>query len=129
MKILWNDKDGGPESKGWVWGLEIKGLFSVLLLRFRRGSRDAYHSHAFNAVSWLLSGKLNERPMSQGHFPQGYTPSWHPIYTPRTMQHKIICATDNAWALTFRGPWAKTWKEYRPTEDRHVTLTHGRLEL
>lgn len=130
MKLLWNDKDGGPESRGWVWGLEIKGLFSILLLRFRKGSRNAYHSHAFNAVSWLLQGVLWEFPYENARYGNvEHIPSWKPIRTPRMMQHKVVCQTENAWAITFRGPWADKWKEYLPAEDRHITLTHGRREV
>ena len=45
-------KDGGPDSTVWMYGIEVKWLFSILLLRFEDGSRDAYHSHAFDCVSW-----------------------------------------------------------------------------
>ena len=58
MKILWGDKDGGSESRVWVWGLESKLFGSILLMCFRKGSREAYHTHAFNAISWVLRGWL-----------------------------------------------------------------------
>lgn len=56
MKIFRKMKDGGGDST--VTGyflIEIKSLFSVVLLRFDGESRDAYHEHAFNCVSWLLA--------------------------------------------------------------------------
>lgn len=44
-------KDGGPESKVWgLWVLRIKTLFTVVLLKFENGTRDAYHSHAFGSI-------------------------------------------------------------------------------
>lgn len=61
MKFLYYGKNGGPESR--VWGyflIEIKSLFSIVLLRFENGSRDAYHTHAFHCFSWLLRGHLTE---------------------------------------------------------------------
>jgi hypothetical protein len=61
MKILTIRKDGGRLSK--VWGfflLEIKALFSIVFLWFADGSREAFHSHAFHAVSWLFWGTLIE---------------------------------------------------------------------
>lgn len=61
MKILKYGKDGGPESTVWgYWLIEWKPVFSVALLCFENGSREAYHSHAFDSVSWLLKGQLVE---------------------------------------------------------------------
>ena len=132
MKLLSVAKDGGPESK--VTGLfivEIKGLFSVVLLHFANGSREAYHSHAFNALSWLLRGRLKEHRLTS-HWdgvPVGpsceYTPSWRPIFTGRKTFHKVVSEGDT-WVLSFRGPWADTWREYIPARNAYVTLTHGR---
>lgn len=127
MKILWNDKDGGPDSKGWLWGFEWKSGFSVLLVRFRKGSRDAYHSHAFHALSWLLWGRLMEEVYGMGA--KYHTVEPVPILTLRSTLHKVTCLTNNSWAVTFRGPWRDTWKEYIPKDNRHLTLTHGRKEV
>jgi len=35
-------------------------LFSIVLLRFEGESRSNFHSHAFNAWTWLLSGSMVE---------------------------------------------------------------------
>lgn len=130
MKVLWNDKDGGPESHGWAWGIEIKWLGSLLLLLFREGSRDAFHSHAFNSVSWLLTGWLREKFNNEAGPQRLIYPSWHPIVTRRETQHKVFGMAKRSWVLTFRGPWADRWSEYRPNaEKRFVTLTHGRKEV
>lgn len=123
MKFLWNKKDGGPESKVWMYGLEVKGLFSILLLRFEDGSRDAFHSHAFNCLSWLFTGALLETHLSGRrvwHFP-----SWLPFRTYRETFHKVV-SVERSYVLTLRGPWSKTWQEYIPEQDKTVTLTHGR---
>ena len=133
MKFLKKCKDGGPESKVWAYVLvEIKGLFSIMLLKFEHGSREAYHSHAFNAVSWLLSGRLEEhtlRPGADGWSQDAtvYQPSLRPIFTPRERLHQVR-SVGRSWALSFRGPWVDKWQEVldleftRPT----ITLTHGR---
>jgi hypothetical protein len=127
MKFLWGDKDGGPESKVYVWGLEIKSLFSVLALKFELGSREAYHSHAFNAISWVLKGGLNE------HMLDGptnyYGASRTPVVTRRATFHKVMGLGNPSWVLTFRGPWANTWLEFLPKAKRFITLTHGRKEI
>ena len=136
MKLLRVMKDGGPLSKVWgYWLIEWKALFSVVLLRFEDGSREAYHSHAFNSVSWVLRGCLEERRMYPPkewavckivvtHF----RPSLRPIITTRDNLHKVH-SIGRTWVLSFRGPWADTWKEYLPDEGRTITLTHGRREL
>ena len=127
MKILKRMKDGGPESKvEGFWLVEIKSLFSVVLLHFSDGSREAYHSHAFNAISWLLRGQLMECPL-KGEM-NLYLPSPLPIYTPRPMFHKVVSIGDT-WVLSFRGPWSNTWKEFIPATQSFKTLTHGRKEV
>lgn len=124
MKLLQYGKDGGPKSTvTGFWLIEIKSLFSIVLLRFDEGSRETYHSHAFNALTWWLSGKVEE------HHKTGesmiWTPSIVPKYTPRTCFHKVF-ALRRTWALSFRGPWVKTWQEYSQFQGQTTTLTHGR---
>lgn len=121
MKFKFNHKDGGPESRVWMYGLEIKNWFSILLLRFEDGSREAFHSHAFNAVSWLLSGALIEaflhpaRPGRSGGVDIGllHVPRWRPIFTRRQTFHKVR-SLGRTWVLSLRGPWAQTWEEAVP---------------
>lgn len=126
MKLLWNDKDGGPESHVYCYGVEIKSLLSVLLLRFDAGSREAYHSHAFNAISWIISGLLEEAiPTDAGTDHHCWLrPSWRPLFHGRQDVHKVYGRAKHSWALTFRGPWRKTW--YDIYENGRVTYTHGR---
>lgn len=103
MRLLFKGKDGGPESNvTGYWLIEAKGLFSFVLLRFDKGSREAYHSHAFNAWSWKL------------------------VYTSRERMHKVYGMSDRTWVLSFRGPWADKWQEFFDKTRKFVTLTHGR---
>jgi hypothetical protein len=124
MKFMKLMKDGGEQSR--VWGfffVEAKKAFSFVVLRFFDGSRDAYHSHAFNAVSWVIRGKLTEHEFNGSI--RTYTRSIRPIITPRTMFHKVVSEGDT-WVLSFRGPWVDKWKEYIPSTGTSLTLTHGR---
>lgn len=117
-------KDGGKESLvRALYLIEIKNLFSVVLLKFKDGSREAYHSHAFNAISWVIKGELQEN-LIDGQVKR-YCPSLKPIYTGRDTFHKII-SVGNTYALTFRGPWNKTWNEFLPLAHRFQTLSWGR---
>lgn len=124
MKLFKYMKDGGPESKSsGLFLIEIKKLCSIVLLKFTDGSRDAYHTHAFDAVSWVLKGKLVEQHMD-GRVVE-YLPSFKPIFTSRGTFHKVVSVGETR-ALTFRGPWLNKWREFLPQEDRFITLTHGR---
>jgi len=127
MKILHFGKDGGSESTVWgFWLIEIKSLFSVALLVFEDGSRDAYHSHAFDCISWVLRGELMEE-MLMSRARRRYCPSLRPIITRRSTFHKVV-SRGRTWVLTFRGPWAPTWFEWIPRRGM-VELTHGRQEV
>lgn len=129
-------KDGGPKSRvDGIWFIRIKSLFSVALLRFDKGSREAFHSHAFNSWSWLLTGGLEERVVREvctcgcvTTATKLHRPSWRLIRTLRTTMHKVYGLKDSNWVLTFRGPWADTWEEIDESGDR-VVLTHNRVEV
>ncbi len=126
MKILSWGKDGGNESTVWgLWFLEIKSLFSIVLLRFENGTRDAYHSHAFSCYSWVLKGKLIENHLGTPHVPDVHTFSLLPVVTHRHTFHKVE-SVGRTWVISFRGPWAQYWMEYDPATDKMVMLTHGR---
>lgn len=127
MKFLQRAKDGGPESPVIGYFLvEIKSLFSIVLLHFT-GTREAYHSHAFNAITLWLNGAVREYVFkSKTSF---HTQAWFKgdiKYTPRGLTHKIKPLSPTAWAISVRGPWAKYWSETFPELNKRVTLTHGR---
>lgn len=123
MKLFSVSKDGGDKSNVWAyWLVEIKPLFSIALLKFENGTREAHHSHAFNCVSWLLSGALREYFLDNTS--KGYLPSFKPILTKRETFHKVR-SFGRSWVLTFRGPWTKQWKERQG--DMETTLTNGRV--
>lgn len=127
MRFMEWEKDGGPKSHvDAFYIVEIKPLFSIIVLRFSDGTREAYHNHAFNAISWLLRGRLIERTKN-GWMPVNYWPSFKSIWTPRNRFHQVA-SRGVSWAITFRGPWASNWKEF--TRERGIyTLTHGRREV
>lgn len=137
FRLLWKAKDGGPDSNvTGYWLIECKRLFSIALLKFAPGSREAFHSHAFNALSWILRGKLREEVLIDGDFDLvgsyyvDLPASFKPVYTPRDRTHRVY-SEGTTWAITFRGPWAKTWREFfQPKLGRKgkwVTLSDGRV--
>ncbi len=128
MKFLSVGKDGGPESTvTGYWLVEIKGLFSVVLLKFEDGSRDAYHSHAFDSLNWVTNkGEVEENHLDGRKVI--HRRSWRPVVTRRSTFHKVV-SHGTTWVLSLRGPWSRTWREYDPRTERYTDLTHGRTEI
>jgi len=132
MKLLKHMKDGGAESRvDGYWFIEAKRLLSIALLHFSDGSRDAFHNHAFNSISWLLKGELNEESIVSfkgetrvSKFTT-FKPSFWPIIIRRSNLHQVKSSGDS-WVFTLRGPWANTWSEFIPATKRFLTLTHRR---
>lgn len=126
MRFFSKAPDGGKGSGVTGYFLvEIKSLFSIVLLHFEKGTREAFHEHAFNAVTiWLKGWVIEWFPPDPVH---GYSHRcWVPgdiKYTPRECFHKIE-ALEPSWALSFRGPWVNTWREWK--RGVFTTLTHGR---
>jgi hypothetical protein len=122
MKFFSWSKDGGPESPVDAFFIvEIKSLFSIAFLKFNRGGREAFHTHAFNALTWFISGDLVEQDINDEYYI--YERSWRPKITRRSKNHRVAAFADS-WCFTIRGPWAATWTE--DTETHHSILTHGR---
>lgn len=127
MRFLESTPDGGPESPVRAFFLfEIKGLCSIALLKFNPGSRDNFHSHAFNAWTWFLRGSMYEERLRYGRVERrNYRRSFIPKVTTRDNLHKVVART-TSWCFTLRGPWSKTWTELTPDQKVLITLTSGR---
>lgn len=120
-------KDGGKESTVDAYFLfEIKNFMSVALLKFNKGTRENYHSHAFNAFTWFLFGDMIEHRIVKGKpVPNKYKFSLKPKYTGKDNLHKVV-ANKTSYALTIRGRWSKDWTEYNLAKDTTYTLESGR---
>lgn len=119
----WSDDGGSTSGVRGLFIVEIKPAFSIVLLRFSEGTREAFHEHAFNAVTLWLKGRVREHHLD-GHVREFCAGSVKT--TPRGTFHKVE-ALSTAWALSVRGPWGDRWRECR--DGRFVTLTHGRREV
>lgn len=124
MRLFFKSKDGGEHSNctGW-WLVESKRFFSVALLKFDGPSRDAFHSHAFNSINWLLKGALEEIHLDKNPEIEYYKPSIKPIIVSRNTFHKVNGNT-LGWVISLRGPWVVNW--YEVVQNKLVTLTKGR---
>lgn len=127
MKLFFKSKDGGPDSNvTGYWLIEWKSVFSIVLLRFSKGRREAYHSHAFNAVSWIIKGGLSEDRLDTLRTISSLKPSIKPFITTKNNMHRVTGVSDVTWALSFRGPWDVEWFEYFNKSNEMHTLTSGR---
>lgn len=127
IKLFKKSHDGGDKSGvTGFWLIEWKSLFSIVILKFNKGSRECYHSHAFNAYTWFIKGSVREDHLNG--ISKIWNPSWRPKFTARNCTHKVF-AFETTYAISFRGPWSKTWEEYRGDGKERVVLTHGRVEL
>lgn len=126
MKLFRKSHDGGKDSgvTGY-WLIECKSLFSIVLLHFSPGSREAFHTHAFNALTWWLKGAVTEEYIDKTW--RNWFPSFIPKFTPRNCFHKIHGSPKGAWALSFRGPWSATWMENKNGDT--YELGHGRVRI
>jgi hypothetical protein len=122
-RFFYKKYDGGKESgvTGYFF-LEWKKVFSVGSLRFAEGSRENYHSHAFNAITWWIRGEVEEQTY-QGEN-KIFKPSLKPKITLRSKIHRVI-SKKTTWAITLRGPWEDTWYEV-DRDGKRIVLTHGR---
>ena len=125
MKLFSKMHDGGPDSPVIGWFLiEWKALFSIVLLKFP-DTREAYHSHAFNALTIWLKGKVTEYYLDGVQWSSRPWRAGQIKITKRDTVHKVV-PFETAWALSFRGPWCDWWVEYVPKEKKWIELTHGR---
>jgi hypothetical protein len=132
MRFFSKAKDGGPASPVDAYFLfEIKWLGSVALLKFNKGGRGAFHTHAFNALTWFIKGDIIEQTLETepgaaitAYSSRAYTRSLLPKFTPRTQCHRVF-AHKTSWVFTIRGPWAKRWTEVSP-QGELTTFESGR---
>lgn len=118
-------KDGGNESNVTGWFVEAKSFLTLALLRFSTGSREAFHSHAFDCVSLLLKGTLVETFLD-GSTITHTAPKL--IITRQRDLHKVY-SVGTSWVLTLRGPWnaLRKWYEVRGLGTL-VRMSDGRKE-
>lgn len=118
-------KDGGKDSNVSGLFIENKKICTIALLRFTDGSREAFHSHAFNSLSLLLKGTLREQfvDLSWKYYLEPAV-----ILTKRRDLHKVY-SDGTSYVLTLRGPWVDRWYEVVDSKDSGAyldTLVHGR---
>jgi hypothetical protein len=126
-RFFFSKSDGGVESGVTAYCFfEWKIFFSIGILHFNPGSREDFHNHAFNAITFWISGSVVEEKF-KNPISKVFSAGFRPKYTPRSNFHRIIAQNNGAYALTIRGPWLDYWYEVKNNDIR--ILTHGRRIL
>lgn len=117
-------KDGGKKSNvDGYFLIELKSLFSIALLKFNKGAREEFHSHAFGALTWFVSGDIKEEDVNGTEYK--YKRSLMPKITKKNKVHRVI-ANKDSWCITLRGKWVESWFEVTSDKKKKITFTHGR---
>lgn len=104
--------------------LEWKRFFSIKLFHFHptSGKQDRFHTHAFNAVSILLSGDYIEEVIEWRQIVSLKRSRKRFLFIPANQYHRITKSSgpNGCRTLLITGPWGKEFKELRHLVDSVV---------
>jgi len=106
---------------------EWKPLFSIIVYNWKTILQNRFHSHAFAAYAFLLSGSYTEEVYRHGEITERKVNQWlKPRFLPRNYTHRILKADPNTYTVVFTGPWIKYWYEWFQDTNTWVKYTWGR---
>lgn len=115
--VIWKRKDItlGEQVVSELTILEWKRLFSIKMFHFHKtdGKQDRFHTHAFNAVSVLLSGDYIEEVVDDLDNIVPLKRSRKRFLFIPTNQYHRITKSEGCRTLLITGPWGDTFKELR----------------
>ena len=119
MKIVFMKKkriDLGEQSVTELTILEYKKWFSIKLFNFHKseGVQDRFHTHAFNAYSFLLKGDYTEEVLEGDKIVKCARSRSKALFIPKNSYHRIT-RSKGCVTILITGPWGETFKELRNT--------------
>ena len=107
---------------------EHKDLFSIIFYNWKTIKQNRFHTHAFPAYAFLLSGSYTEEQMLEdGTVINKTVNQWmKPRWLPRHYNHRILTAKPKTWTMVIAGKWHKYWFEYFDNSDTWVKYTWNR---
>lgn len=112
--VFWKRKriDLGEQSVTELTILEWKRFFSIKLFNFHPtdGKQDRFHTHAFNAVSILLSGDYVEEVIEKRQIVSLKRSRKRFLFIPANQYHRIT-KSNGCRTLLITGPWGNEFKE------------------
>lgn len=116
--VFWKRKtiNLGDQSVTELTILEWKKYFSIKLFNFHptTGKQDRFHTHAFNAYSFRISGDYIEEVVDDFGVVRELNRSRNRlIYIPANQYHRIT-RSKGCRTLLITGPWGDEFRELRP---------------
>lgn len=113
---FWKRKkiDLGDQSVTELTILEWKRFFSIKLFNFHptQGKQDRFHTHAFKAISILLSGDYVEEIIEKRQIVSLKRSRKRFLFIPKNQYHRIT-KSSGCRTLLITGPWGNEFKEMR----------------
>lgn len=126
--VFWKSKkiDLGDQSVSELTILEWKKLFSIKLFNFHPtdGKQDRFHTHAFNAFSFLLHGDYTEEVVEDGIIKELPRSRNRLLYIPKNQYHRIT-KSNGCRTLLITGPWGQAFKELVNIDNRWIETVNG----
>lgn len=114
--VVWKRKtiNLGEQSVTELTILEWKRFFSVKLFNFHKtdGKQDRFHTHAFTALSILISGDYTEEVIVDGTIKKLPRSRKRFLLIPKDQYHRIT-KSNGCRTLLITGPWGEEFKELR----------------
>lgn len=109
---------------------ESKKHFGIIIYHWKTIRQNRFHSHAFPAYAFLLSGSYTEEVIQDGVIVQREVNNrFKRRYIPRNYIHRILKAKPQTWTIVFTGKWQPFWYEYFDSTKKWVKYTWGRKKV
>lgn len=103
--------------------LEYKKWFSLKLFHFHKteGSQDRFHTHAFNAYSFLIKGDYTEEVIENDKIVKLKRSRKRVLFIPKDTYHRIT-KSNGCYTVLLTGSWGNKFKELRETTVKNEYL-------
>lgn len=109
---------------------EHKKIASLIFYRWNTIDQVRFHTHAFKAVAFLLTGWYWEKVMFNGiEMTNFVNVPFLPRFLPKNYCHAVQNAKPGTITMVITGPWQKNWFEYFPDTKKWVKYGWGRVKL
>jgi len=106
---------------------ESKHFGGIWVYNWQTILQNRFHTHAFNAYAFLLSGSYVEEVIEDGTIlTKNVNQLFKPRYLPENYCHRILKAEPNTWTIVFFGKWIPYWWEYFHDTKTWVKYAWGR---
>jgi hypothetical protein len=106
---------------------ESKYFGGVWIYNWKTIKQNRFHTHAFNAYAFLLSGSYTEEVIEDGVIKNNTVNQWmKPRFLPKNYCHRILKAEKNTWTIVFFGKWIPYWYEFFDDTKTWIKYSWGR---